>query len=340
MITCPDRRDPAWLTLWISLCAWLVAGGWLLSALRILNIPGYLVWLAGFPVFWRVVLSRRDAPLVNPLRWRRGLHRFLSVRRTLPMLFAVTTLVIFVRGVAVPPSHDDGLCYRLPRVLHWFIHGGWYWIDAQDSRLNTRGTVAEWLSAPLLLFFRSDRLVFLPNFISHLFLPGLIYSAWRNLGVSRRVAWVWMWLLPSAFCLSLQAGNSSNDSLSAFFALAVFALLPTCGQAPTFRAVALATLSLALMSGTKPNLAPLALAFAVVFQRSWRVFVGRLVMAVAVGAVGALVSFAPNAYFNYAHLHEFSGLSQEPYIPHGGPAAELLAGNLWSGVQPEPCSRR
>ncbi len=323
------RRDPAaLLTFWLALCTWLVVGGWLLSAFHALDKVGYGVLLVGFLFFWRFALSRPDAPLIDFPRWRRSLRRFLSLRRILPMLFAVTALVILVRGVAIPPNHDDGLCYRIPRVLHWLDAGGWHWIDARDSRLNTRGTVAEWLFAPLLLFTRSDRLLFLPNWISHLFLPGLIYTTWRNLGVSRRIAWIWMWLLPSAFCFSLQAGNSSNDSLSAFFALAVFALLPARGPTPTFRAVSLAVLALALMSGTKPNLAPLALAFLVVFLPAWRVVVRRPVAVGAVGIAAALVSFAPNALFNYRHLHEFSGLSQESYIPHGGPPAELLAGNL------------
>ena len=320
------------LTLWIALCAWLTGGGWLLSAVRRLDAAGYAVLLAGFVLFWWTVLRRGEAPLAARLpRWRRNVRRLLSLRRSLPMIFALSAFVILLRGLLVPLSNDDGLSYRIPRVLHWLHAHGWEWIAVEDPRLNTRGTVSEWLFAPWLLFTRTDQSVILPGWISHLFLPGLIFRAWRNLGVSRRVAWIWMWLLPTAFCLSFQAGNVSNDCLAAFFALAVFALVPAGRRyTPTFRALALAVLAAALMSGTKPNLAPLGLVFAVLLVPWGRVFFRRPAAAVAVCLIATLVSFVPNALFNYQHLHDFIGLSREPYLSHsGGPPWEMFLGNTF-----------
>jgi hypothetical protein len=182
--------------------------------------------------------------------------------RLLPGTFVAFALFVLVKGLLVPPCHDDGLCYRIPRIMNWLFEHQWYWIDAQDTRLNTRGTVSEWLTAPILLFFRTDHLVFLPNWISFLFFPSLIFQVWRDWGVSPRVAWIWMWLLPTAFCYSMQASNSSNDILVTFFALAAFALLRGGRKVPPVDLLA-SLLSAALMTGTKPTMVPLLVPWAI-----------------------------------------------------------------------------
>ena len=63
----------------------------------------------------------------------------------------------------------------------------------------------------LLLFTRSDRGIFLLNFVPFLLLPGLLFSFWTRLGVRGRIGWHWMWLLPTGYSFLLQAGSAGSD---------------------------------------------------------------------------------------------------------------------------------
>ena len=47
-----------------------------------------------------------------------------------------------------------------------------------------------------------------------------MFSVFTRLGVRRRVAWSWMWLVPTGYCFLLQAGSIGNDLFGAPFALA------------------------------------------------------------------------------------------------------------------------
>ena len=58
------------------------------------------------------------------------------------------------------PTNYTGLNYRLPRVLQWLAHGQWWWIHTPNYRMNDRACGIEWLTAPLLLFTKSDRACF------------------------------------------------------------------------------------------------------------------------------------------------------------------------------------
>jgi len=87
----------------------------------------------------------------------------------------------------------------------------WHWIHTDFQRVNTRACGIEWLSAPLIAFAKTDRLLFLINIASFLLLPGLVLSLFRQVGVKARTAWHWMWILPGGYCFVLQAGSVSND---------------------------------------------------------------------------------------------------------------------------------
>ena len=86
--------------------------------------------------------------------------------------------------------------------------------------MNDRACGMEWLSAPVLLFTGSTRGLFLLNFLPFLLLPGLVFSIFTRLGVRARVAWQWMWLLPTGYNFILQAGGIANDTFPTVYALA------------------------------------------------------------------------------------------------------------------------
>ena len=185
------------------------------------------------------------------------LRRF---RRPLPFCFAVLALLVFLGGVLYPPSNYTGLNYRLARVLQWLAHGQWCWIHTPNFRMNDRACGFEWLTTPLLLFTRSDRALFLINFIPFLLLPGLVFSVFTRLGVRPRVAWHWMWLLPTGYNFLLQAGGIANDIFPAVYALA--ALDFGCRAWVSRRPADLwhSLLAAALLTGAKASNLPLAAA--------------------------------------------------------------------------------
>jgi hypothetical protein len=275
---------------------------------------------------------------------------------------------VFISGVLYAPNDHTALSYRFARVLHWLTHGHWFWIHTPNYRMNDRACGIEWLSAPLLLFIRSDRALFLLNFIPFILMPGLIYSVWTRLGVHPRVAWSWMWLLPTGYCFLLQAGGAANDAFPTVYALAAvdFALRAR-RQSSSSSNLFLSLLAAALMVGAKASNLPLGLPWAVVFVpvvwRSVRLATGKspepagskacatsaeasgtapgrsmfgvrcsmfnVSAWVLVLAVAVLVSFVPTAILNIHYLHDWSGLS----IEHAGMSMKNpIAGLLGNAV--------
>ena len=131
--------------------------------------------------------------------------------------------------------------------------------SSSDPRVNDRACGLEWLSAPLLLFTKSERVLFLLNFIPFLLLPGMILALWRHLGVRSRVAYYWMWLLPTSYVFLLQGGSAGNDLFPVVYLLAamVFAIQARANNQITDLWYSIIAAALAI--GAKPTCLPLML---------------------------------------------------------------------------------
>lgn len=301
------------LAMWIWLCAWLNCAGWLLSAIHQLNATGYLVVLAiAFVVFW--VWKRCDQSRPSFSSSHKLLRRF---GRPFPFAFLILSIMAFVGGALHAPNNYDGLTYRVPRVLHWLAAGQWLWIHTPFPRVNASSCGIEWLSAPLIALFQTDRLLFLINFISFLFLPGLTFSVLTRLGVRHRVAWYWMWIAPTGYCFLLQAGSIGNDAFAAPFALAAidFALRAKASRRPGDLFCSL--LAAALLTGTKFANIPLLLPWAIALFPSLSVLLKRPMATVLVCALAFSASFLPKAILNEHFCHDWSGVSLENDQTHG-----------------------
>ncbi len=292
---------------WVVVCAWLNCAGWVLSALHQLNVAGYTVcFLVGAVAIF--LFRKHLLPRWSGFQFQRWRRRF---SRAYPAAFLVLACLALAGGVLYPPTNYDGLTYREPRVLHWLAEGRWHWIHTDFQRLNVRACGFEWLSAPLILFTRTDRLVFLINAISFLLLPGLIFSTFTGLGIRPRAAWHWMWLFPSGYCFLLQAGSIGNDAFSAVFALAsiVFAL-----HARASRRISdfwLSCLAAALMTGAKSSNMPLLLPWFVAVIPSIPLVWKHVAATLGVGVVGTVCSFLPIAALNVEHCGDWSGQAAE-----------------------------
>jgi hypothetical protein len=323
--------------LWIVISALASVGGWALSAMGVLNKGGYVGYAFVVTVILVAFLCSNKYPLLS--RWSpvADLKKLkLRMRRFLPAGFGVLAALVFLSGLIHAPNDHTAMSYRLPRVLEWLSHGRWFWIHTRNYRMNDRACGIEWLSSPLLLFTKSDRALFLLNFIPFLLLPGLIFSVWTRLGVRPRVAWSWMWLMPTGYCFLLQAGGVANDAFPTVYALAMmdFALRGrrcASGQSSELNCAScnmmFSLLSAALLVGAKASNLPLGLPWAVVFlpllPQLWRsfrssrntqhatrntlhVFTWAFVFLTAV-----TISFIPTALLNIHYIHDWSGLSIE-----------------------------
>jgi len=323
-----DRRTPLdWLALWILFSTWCSLSGWGLSCLGLLDRAGYLGSLL---LFFAAILWRRAdlrAASARPL----FLFRRSTYRRLLPGLWLATALMALAGGLLYHPDNYDYLTYRFPRLLNWAWVHHWYWIDTPNDRQNFSATGMEWLMAPLFILFQTDRLFFLINVISYGLLPGLVFSTLRGLGIGGRIAWWWMWILPSGFCFALQAGGMGNDLFSVVYLLAAFHYLFRAAREKSPGALALSLLALALLTGTKATNLPLAAVWLAVGWRQRKSLRPAVQPAplLAAAVAGAFVSFLPVALLNIHFTGDYTGDPGNKYgMKLSSPVAGLIGNSL------------
>lgn len=290
--------------IWVSAAASLA--GWVLSAVGGLTLAGYVVFAAASVLFF---LWRRPACGVSAA-FRLSKLRF-RFRHFLPACFLLLAALALIGGLLYAPTNHAGLTYRVSRVLQWLADGQWFWIHTPNYRMNNRACGMEWLSAPLLLFTKSDRLLFLINFVPFLLLPGLIYSVFTRLGVKARVAWHWMWILPGGYSFLLQAGSIANDTFPAVYALAAVDFALRARSSGRASDVWYSVFAAALLTGAKASNLPLLLPWAVALAPSLRLFLNRPVPGLLLAGAAAVVSFLPTAVLNIVHCGTWSGLNLE-----------------------------
>ena len=304
LCTLPSR-SPFLVEPWLLVFVYFGCAGWLLSLVHALNALGYAIVCAiGAAVLWKA----RTALDFGRMR----LGRF---RRLLPLGFLIVAILAALGGLIHAPTNYDGISYRTPRVLQWLAEGRWFWIHTAELRQNTRTCGLEWITAPLLALTHSDRAFFLANWIAFLTLPGLIFRVFRRVGVSRQVAWVWMWIAPSGYCFALEAGSICNDALGAPFILACIDFAFAAND-PKERPRAVRHLWFSLMAGAaltavKPSNVLLLLVPAVVLLRRLPLLLERPAMTSAVAAVCILSSFLPSSIANWKQSGEWTGQQLE-----------------------------
>ncbi len=295
----------AWI--WVSVLATIA--GWLLSALGMLSLTGYLIFIGAAVAVYGFGRKTFGWELGNvAFSWPKTLRRF---SRWLPLSFAVLALLVFLGGALYPPTNHAAFTYRTPRVLHWLAEGHWYWIHTPNYRMNNRACGFEWLTAPLLLFTKSDRGLFLINFGAFLLLPGLIYSVCTRVGVRPRVAWYWTWLLPTGYNFLLQAGSLANDTFPTVYALAALDFALRAWKSRRFSDLALSFICASLLVGAKASNLPLGLPWAVLIIGLLPLLLRRPAVSVLLAAVCVIVSFIPTAVLNQIYCHDWSGLNLE-----------------------------
>jgi hypothetical protein len=203
------------------------------------------------------------------------------------------------------------------------------WIWCCNERMNYSTTAWEWIAMPQLALLRSDRGLFLINAVGFLLMPGLLFSVFRQLGVARKVAWTWMWILPLAYGYAAQAGSVGNDFTGALFCLMSIHCGLRARRSGRVSDVWLAGLAAALMTGVKLSNLPLLLPCLVAVWPALGKFRKNLAGSVAVWGIALLVSAAPTVALNQAHTGCWNGDPQNAaQMQVKSPGAALLGNGL------------
>jgi hypothetical protein len=325
------------IKLWILVSAACVAAGWILSGLHELNSFGYAAFFAAAGLGFGLWVRRRGGPggwQWHGRGWMRRWRRRFS--RLLPMIYALAVLVVIFGGAIYPPRNYDALTYRVPRILHWWTASGWHWIQTPNDRMNLSGTGFEWLMLPLFAVSHSDRLFFLINVAAFLLMPGLVYGVFAGLGVPRRAAWYWMWLLPMGLCYIMQAGSIGNDSYAVTYLLAAIWFGLRAVRTGRVSDLWLAILSGALLTGVKGSNLPLPLAVGWAIWPALKLARLRPISSLLVFVVAVAVSYVPTAWFNNVYTGHWTGdpfnadklQAQTPWVGIVGNSLQLAAQSL------------
>lgn len=291
---------------WILSSTMLAASGWILSAFHQLNRIGYgmVFALAAMAGIYRLRKTKWHLKKTPAQLGRKFLKRF---KRPPAFLFLSLLVLSLLAGALYVPTNGDSDAYRTPRVLHWLAAGQWHWIHTLDVRMNISACGFEWLTAPLILFARDQRPLFLINLISYALLPGLVYGVFTRLGVRPRVAWWWMWVLSSGWCFVLQAGSIVNDSFAAIYALAAVDLALRAKEKNSAADLCLSMLAAALITGAKQSDILLVLLWLIAAWPAFPLLKRHAIAAAVAAAFGSLISILPTTIFNLRHFGNWMG---------------------------------
>jgi hypothetical protein len=340
------KGSPFSWRLWLVVSSWASLTGWCLGLTGHLDKKCYTWALCSLAAFLCFACFKQPfcflslTSLLRPpfLLWRRGASRPQSFLFWLPMLFVLAALFSLLGGILYNPSNYDALSYRIPRLLHWLNAERWHWITTPNSRQNFSALGFEWLTAPLFVFFKSDRLFFLINWISFLFLPGLLFRTFRLSGISPKTCWWWMWLLPLGYGYVLQSGSIGNDAFATVYALASVCFVLSADKREKFADFGWAILAVALLTGTKGSNLPLALPWFAAMLLRYRVWISNIPKLLPWMAIALMISFVPTAVLNHKYTGGWSGdPSNQGKMNLSNPSAALLGNSLmlsYCSVQP------
>jgi len=312
-----------WLAeVWLLYAATCSAAGWLFSFFHILNAPAYFV----LHIFFFLFISLLYRSQLKHLFRLRTLHKIrarffparrshehpLSLRRLPPASFSLLAFLALLAGSIYSPNNFDALTYRLPRVLCWLQDNGWSWIHTINVRLNNRATGFEWLIAPQLSLLHTDRFLFLLNYFSFLFLPGLLFCLLRECRAQARTAWLWMWLFPTGYGYLLQSSSICNDAFATVYALSATTLVLRFAHHRKTRDLLFCLLSCALLTGAKASNLPLLLPVFLLLIFSWKSLLHAWRPILAITPALFLASLIPVAYLNWKYCSDWTGTRLEP----------------------------
>jgi hypothetical protein len=211
--------------------------------------------------------------------------------------------------------------------LCWWAAHHWYWIGTLDHRLDFSSCGYEWQMLPVIIFTRTDRLVFLLSWTPFLLMPGLVFYAFRALGVNGRSARRWMWLLPSGFCYALQCSGLQNDGYGVNYTLAIISFTVLAYRFRQLNYLGLALVAVGLLTGAKASNLPLLLPFGLLLLPALRRVPWFNWKMPAIIFIAAACSFVPLAWLCWQQTGDWTGDPTNQWNIHPRNTAGALVAN-------------
>ncbi|MCB0208604.1 MAG: glycosyltransferase family 39 protein [Anaerolineae bacterium] len=246
--------------LWIMAYGSIVLIGLIVAELGFLNAPfahfiGHLLLLAVIALIWHL----RKRPRINfsPLAHQFIPRSLISTLRTAPDVFVLVagTSLLYLLGIyliwSLPYGSHDSMAYHLARIGYWLQHNSLrpyptYEILQTSFPVNSSLTML-WL----ILFWGSDQLVGLVQWLAVLGTVPVIYGLARLIGGSRRQSLFAALLWPTLPVVILQSTTTLNDMVTAFLATTTTYFLLFGIRRHSYSALLLSGLALGLAFGTK-----------------------------------------------------------------------------------------
>jgi hypothetical protein len=314
---------------WIFFSAWCTFTGYSLSILGLLekstiNILLTIGLAVSAWIFWSLSGGRL---LMGKIRWKR-------YRSPFAFIYLICVVLTWVGGLIHAPSNYDAICYRVPRLFHWLIAGQCYWTGSFNARIDFSSHGFEWLMMPWFAAFEGIRFAFLINAVSFLLMPGLVFSAFRLLGVHRAVSVTWMWIIPCGACFVMQAGSIGNDFTAVIYVLSAIVFALKAKESGNQYFAWLSIISVGLTTCAKasnlPLMLPLGICLVAMYLKRPRLLWGSTIAIL----IGLGVSYAPLLVLNLKHTGDWTGSPvnssklEDPFIGLLGNTLQVAKGAL------------
>lgn len=198
---------------------WLAAGTELLSVARALSFWPLLGWWVA-PIGVMVWMFRKWRP-ASPGPWGRD-WLLWGIFSGIALVLAGT----FVCAFSTPPNNADALTYHLPRQVYWMQQEHVGLFPTNNRRMLAMPPLAEYAGLHLMILSGGDRWVNLIQWLAFALTALTASSIARELGGNARLQALAALLVVTIPIAVLEAVNSKNDLLAAYFlcALAFFGL--------------------------------------------------------------------------------------------------------------------
>lgn len=211
----------------LMVCVYILIGTEALSALHRLSfIPLLIYWLLVTAALTAYLYSRRKrlkyftgSLRKQSMAWFNGFGLF---EKTLPMVLAVLLIIVFVQGVAYPPTNWDSMTYHLARITSWIGHRSVAYYPTDITRQIYQPPFAEYIITHINLLAGCDYFSASVQFFSLIFSLVVINAITGYIGLDKKARLFSMIIgatIPEGI---LQASSTQNDVVEGLFILASF----------------------------------------------------------------------------------------------------------------------
>lgn len=211
----------------LAFCVLFLIGTEALSAIHgISYIPILVYWSLIIVITGGYLYSRRDKLDGFLISIRQSIADYCKSLNLFEKILSVTLFgllaMIFIQGVAYPPTNYDSMTYHLARITSWVSHGTVAYYPTDLTRQIYQPPFSEYIILHFNMLARSDYFSASVQFFFLLFSLITINSITAYFGLNRSVRLFAMIVAATIPEAVLQASSTQNDIVESFFILTSF----------------------------------------------------------------------------------------------------------------------